>query len=103
MNTISDFKRRVKIGTKMYSELYWAEKDGTLKLIQTHQERPVSIVQSNAFALKTWREKDQSFRDSWCEWPKKDQFSVIDTDTIQVDIKDSGMLSTRLIYKLLGD
>jgi len=103
MKTISDFKRRVTVGTKMYTELYWADNDGTLNLVQINEDISVSIVQSNSFALKTWREKDQSFRDSWCEWPKKDQFSVIDTDTIQVDIKDRGMICTRLIYKFLGD
>jgi len=74
---------------------------GNLKLIQLHDEREVSIVQSNSFALKTWREKDQAFKDSWVDWPKKDEFSVIDINTVQIDSKEGDIVSIRLIYKFL--
>lgn len=101
MQTISDFKKRVTIGTKIYTELHWADKQGNLKLVKINEEREVSIVQGNSFALKTWQEKKQAYTDSWVDWPTKDEFSVIDMDTIQIDCKEGDIVSIRLIYKFL--
>lgn len=75
MKTLADFKRRLKVGTLLATE----SRHGDLGI------RPVSIVQSNAFALKTTR-PDGTVADSWCEFPKARDFKVVDENTVLISV-----------------
>lgn len=71
MKTLADFKRRLKVGVLLETESRY----GNLGV------RPVSIVQSNAFALKTTK-TDGKESDSWCQFPKASDFEIEDENTV---------------------
>jgi hypothetical protein len=82
MKTIADFKRKMTVGAKVTTVYHQAfagrdEKTGAVIYKDENKgEREVSIVYSNAFALKTVK-TDGTTADSWCNWPRasKVQFS----------------------------
>lgn len=60
MKNLTQFKKRLVVGQIL--ETIHAK-------FGSYGERPVSIVQSNAFALKTIRANGEVI-DSWCDYPK---------------------------------
>lgn len=87
MNTIADFKRRMILGAKVSSILYYLNKETKGFYIQKdYGIREVSKVQSNSFAIKTDKYGNGTeWVDSWCEWPKKDNFEIIDNNTVKIN------------------
>lgn len=88
MKTISDFKKRMQVGAKVSTKLYWYNKDTKEPILQRdYGVRTVSVNQSNSFAMKTRKIIDGDevdvFTDSWANWPKKDEFIVIDKNTVK--------------------
>lgn len=73
MRNLSDFKKRLKLGVEL--EMVHA-KLGSLGI------RPISIVQSNSFALAT--KKADGIVNSWCEFPKASNFEVSDSNTAKI-------------------
>ena|SRR5215467_5473156 len=74
MNTLADFKRKLKVGVKLHTQFHkefdGRDSEGKVKYKTVDKGiREVSIVQSNSFALKTTK-KDGSIQDSWCHFPK---------------------------------
>ena len=75
MKTLTDFKRRLKVGVKLHTFNNLMNKDMGI--------RELSIVQSNSFAFKT-QKYDGSIVDSWCYYPTAKEFKVIDGNTVQI-------------------
>lgn len=73
MKTLADFKRRLKVGVLLETESRY----GHLGV------RPISVVQSNAFALKTIN-KEGKESDSWCQFPKASDFEIEDENTVLI-------------------
>lgn len=94
MKTISDFKRKMVIGAKLNSSLFFKDKDG--KYVQQNAlfNRECKIVQSNSFALTM--ETPEGIKNSWCNWPKKDEFVPIDENKVEI-VWEGG----KLIYEFL--
>lgn len=68
MNTVSEFRKSLKVGTKLGC---------TFHTLYTDEQRPtreVSRVMSSKFALKTTRQ-DGRVEESFCEFPKATQAS----------------------------
>jgi hypothetical protein len=79
MKTVADFKRKMIVGVKVNSKLYWL-KDGNWQQVNEWANRECTISQSNSFALTVPNKKESS----WCDWPKKDEFFVIDSNTVEI-------------------
>ena len=93
MKTIADFKRRLKVGVKMNSKLLTADKNDRTKFILVVEsfDRVVTMVQSNSFALGMNGSIDIE-KSSWSNWPKKDEFKVINNNEIEVLFGGGGKL-----------
>lgn len=90
MTTIKDFKDRMKVGAKVDTKLYWFSKaTGEPILQRDYGTREVTIHQSNSFAMATRKIEDGKETDqvsnSWMDWPKKSEFTVIDKDTVKIN------------------
>lgn len=88
MQTLSDFKRAIKIGTKLhcvYHRKYNGRNpDGTINYTTEDKGiREVSIVQTNAFTLKTIK-SDGKVVDSWLSFPKATECKITFPDTIVI-------------------
>ncbi len=83
MKTITELKGKIKVGARMSTKMFWI-KNNEYVLIAEMPDREISIVQSNGFALKTWKEEGRKFVDSWCTWPKRTDFFPIDDVTFEV-------------------
>lgn len=83
MKTITELKEKIKVGARMSTKVFWT-KNNEYVLITDMPDREISIVQSNGFALKTWKEEEKKFVDSWCKWPKKNEFFPVDEVTFEV-------------------
>lgn len=95
MKTVADFKRKMILGAKVNSSLYWVDRaTNELKQVNELKDREVTIVQSNSFALSM--EKGGKQVNSWCDWPKRDQFKVIDENTAEC-IFEGG----KLVYQFI--
>ena len=71
IKTIADFKRAMIVGTRWQASHRYI--DGNPTPPKDLGIREVGKVQSNSFAFKTGRD-----RLSWCNWPKKAEFSTAD-------------------------
>jgi hypothetical protein len=71
MKTLSDFKKRLQVGTKL--ETY------NHNLKTSFGTRTISIVQTNSFALDTLRNGE--IVKSYCEYPKASDFEILDNNT----------------------
>lgn len=91
MKTLADFKRRLKVGTKIETINH---RHGSFGV------RPVSIVQSNSFALKTTRTNGELV-DSWCEYPKAKDIEVTDENTVIIYWGDGDKREAILTYKFV--
>ena len=114
MKTISDFKKRLRVGVKLHT-VYHQSTNGTRdekgQLVLHNEDkgiREISIVQSNSFALKT-EKKDGTFNDSWCSYPKSKEIVFIDENTVQLLCEDfrniphgeTGAMIPLLTYKFV--
>jgi hypothetical protein len=90
MKSIADFKRRMVVGAKVSTLLYYKDQDGNLQLQHNYGIRTVTVHQSNSFALATPKTNGEVVN-SWCNWPKKSEFKVIDSNTVEIHF-DSGKL-----------
>lgn len=107
MKTLSDFKKRLKIGVELKAthHLSFAGRNPeTGEPIYTDKDmgtRAVSIVQTNSFALKTNKkepvygrdefgnrietgEYTEKIVDSWCQYPKASEVVFKDENTITI-------------------
>ena len=79
-NNVAQFKKFLAVGVKLKATHHqaFAGRDEEGKVIYKDQDlgiRPVSIVQTNSFALKTTRENGEVV-DSWCDYPAASQAKV---------------------------
>ena len=79
-NSLAEFKRKLKVGVKLHAirhtEFAGREENG--RVIYKDQDlgvRPVSIVQTNSFAMKTVKSDGEEV-DSWCGYPKASECIV---------------------------
>jgi len=91
MKSLSDFKKRLKVGVSIQTTFHTAsdgrDEKGVLKFKDEDRGvREVSIVQTNSFALKT--KKDGKETDSWCQYPKASECKILDENTIQILDRD---------------
>lgn len=106
MKTIADFKRAMVLGTLVHCTFHCARKGRdpeTGQVIYGDEDkgiRPVSIVQSNSFALKTTK-TDGTIVDSWCQWPKRDDVQFLNDGSVVIfeHDRDRGRIPV-LTYKI---
>lgn len=94
MNTIADFKRKMIPGAKVHSRLFWLQ-NGELKQVNEILNRECKISQSNSFALTM--ERNGKTENSWCDWPKKAEFTAVSENVAQIDFEGG-----RLIYEFIN-
>jgi uncharacterized protein YaiE (UPF0345 family) len=92
MKTIADFKRRLAVGVKVHTTYHQesAGRDAVGMIIFQDKDmgiRPISIVQSTQFALKT-KYNETEFRDSWMQYPKKEEFKILSENRVQILMQD---------------
>lgn len=75
MKNLADFKRRIQKGVML--ETY------NHNLRAEWPARPVSIVQTNSFALATVKTTGD-IANSWCDFPKASDFEIIDENTVLI-------------------
>jgi hypothetical protein len=99
MKTIEDFKKRMKApGARVSTKKYWKNLKGEWVLQQEYPSREVSIVQTNSFALKTVIANNDQAKDSWCDWPKKNEFKILDLHTVEIT-SEGGQF--KIVYQFL--
>lgn len=81
IKTVADFKRLLQVGIKVNCiwHLEPAGRDTEGKPIFKNLDRgprECTIKQTNSFALKTWKEKESKFVDSWCQYPKASEVEI---------------------------
>lgn len=123
MKTVADFKRALKVGTKVHSIHHMCfggrdEKGQPIWVDQDKGVREVSIVQSNSFALKTQHKeptygKDEfgnriktgetttKMVDSWCSWPKATDCEFNPDGSITIFERDINTRRKVLTYKII--
>lgn len=99
MKTVADFKRAIKMGVLLHTVYHRETKldehgkvvrgeDGQPLLVSKDLGiAPVSLVQTNAFAVER-PNKDGEMRNSYCEFPKASQVSFTQ-NSITIYIDDS--------------
>jgi hypothetical protein len=91
MRNLSDFKKRLQVGTKL--ETY------NHNLKASFGVRSISIVQTNSFALDTIRNGETV--KSWCEYPKASEFEIIDNNTALIYWGTGEKRQSILTYKFI--
>jgi hypothetical protein len=92
MKNLAEFKKQAKIGVKLNSifhkEFSHREESGKVVYKDILKEpREVSIVQSNAIALKT-KKSDGTITDSWFAFPKAKECDFVDGKMIVYEDED---------------
>lgn len=95
MKTLADFKRRIKPGVKLHTIFHSMSGDIDKGI------RPVTIVRTQNFALKT--EQPDKIIDSWVNFPKANDFKIVDCNTIQMMVLNprTNHLQPILTYKFI--
>ena len=95
IQNVAQFKKALQIGVmlKAVHHQAFAGRDEDGKVIYKEESlgvRPVSIVQTNSFALATEKVKDgvKSLVDSWCDYPKAKE-SKIENGVLTIYVKDT--------------
>lgn len=91
MKNLSDFKKRLQVGTKL--ETY------NHHLKSSFGIRKISVVQTNSFALDTIRNGETV--QSWCEYPKASDFEIIDNNTALIYWGSGDKREPILTYKFI--
>jgi hypothetical protein len=93
MQTLADFKRKLKVGTNVRTQLYHTTAEGcTLRKVWPN--RPIGRVQSNCFACIT--DKDGKSVLSWCNIPKAKDISFPEPHTAKITFPGGYLLYTFL-------
>jgi len=91
MKNLSDFKKRLQVGTKL--ETY------NHNLKASFGVRPISVVQTNSFALDTLR--DGEIVQSWCQYPKASDFEIINENEALIYWGENEKRTPILTYKFI--
>lgn len=84
--TIAEFKRKLtaaKDSCAMVKVQLYKPINNEWKLMRDFGPRRVSVVQSNSYAFETI--KDGKTSDSWADWPKKGELTVLPDGKIEVN------------------
>lgn len=107
MQTLSDFKRAIKPGTKLHC-IYHRDvigRNSDMTPVYGNEDkgiREVSKVQTNAFTLKTMKPDGKVF-DSWLSYPKATECEITYPDTIVIFETDrNGNRYPILTYHLIA-
>ena len=92
MKNLSDFKKRLQVGTKL--ETY------NHNLKTSFGVREISIVQTNSFALDTLRNGETV--QSWCEYPKASNFEIINKNEALIFWGQGEKREPILTYKFIN-
>jgi hypothetical protein len=95
MNNLSQFKKRLKVGVKL---------ETTHTKLGSFGVRPVSIVQSNSFALTTVKNLPDGGTEtvnSWCQYPKASDIEFPDADTANIYWGEGERREHILTYKFV--
>lgn len=91
MKSLADFKRRIAVGVKLHT---FNHNHGDFGV------PPISIVQTNSFALKTTRTDGRTL-DSWCHFPKAKDIEFPDADTAVIYWGEGERREKILTYKFV--
>ena len=88
MKTVADFKRRLKVGTKLHTTYHqeFAGRDPNFKIFYKDKDlgiREISIAKSAQIAFKTPK-NDGTFVDSYMLFPTAKQLKIIDENTVTI-------------------
>ena len=82
MKNVAQFKKRLVVGQKLHCIRFATSGKNQMTVPDTDLGiRPLSIVQSNSFALETTKENGEK-TNSWCEIPKASQCEFPNENTI---------------------
>lgn len=81
--------------------LFRADDKAEFQLVGDFGKREVSISQSNSFALKTQKPSTGEIVNSWCDWPKKNEFVPIDNNTAAIVQFEGTRDGLKLIYQFI--
>ncbi len=108
MKNLSQFKKQVQLGVKMHAVNHTGhtgERDDQGMPIWKDIDlgiREISRVQSNSFALKTWKEGKQEWVDSWFQYPKAAECEYPGDNTVVVyETNRDGHRYKVLTYKII--
>jgi len=93
INNLSQFKKALKVGQMVKTVNHRYGDMGT---------RPISIVQSNSFAMKTTKESGEIV-DSWCEYPKASEIECNGTNEVSIFWDVRGQREKILTYTLIEE
>lgn len=101
MPTLADFKRRLKIGVRLHTIFHrkynGRDNNGTVLFRDEDKGiREVSIVQTNAFALRTTK-KDGTVTNSWCQYPKASEVQFVNDNTLTILESDSRTAQAKMV------
>jgi len=93
MKNVSDFKKRLKVGSMLHTIYHqeFAGRDGTGEVVYKDKDRgvrKVSKVGGTQFALLTVKLNGEE-ADSWCSFPKASVCKILDENTIQIFEEDN--------------
>ena len=91
MNSLADFKRAIKLGTRLHTEVYG-------RFACVFPDRQVTTVQTNSFACET-EKKDGTLSESWLMYPKA-SLCKFDGDSVTIHHEDG---TAALKYTLIKD
>lgn len=105
--SLSEFKRVLHVGASVNNIFHHAilgrGEDGKAIYGELDRgSRPVSIVQTNAFALKT-EKSDGSIADSWCYFPKASNCEVVNNNTLIIYETDRDGNKFKLLSYSIND
>ena len=82
MKNVAQFKKRLVVGQKLHCIRFSTVGFNGVQIPDTDLGiRPLSIVQSNSFALETTKENGEK-SSSWCDIPKASQCEFVNENTI---------------------
>ena len=103
IKTVADFKRLIQIGAKVACIFHMEragrdDKGNVFYKDLDRGEREVTIRQTNSFALKTWKESEGKFIDSWCSYPKASEVIIKDNKITMLEEDREGNKKPVLTY-----
>lgn len=91
MKNLADFKKRLALGVEIHTVCHTAflgrDEKGVAQFGDKDKGvRPVSIKQTNSFALATVTEKDgkPEIVDSWCGYPKASELRINNENSVTI-------------------
>jgi hypothetical protein len=106
MKTLADFKRKLKVGVKLHTIFHKEfshrlpnDDNKTSTVVYKDKDlgiREVSVVKSNAFALKTIQ-TNGTIIDSWCQYPKASDVKIQDDKITIYEEKGERVLTYKFV------